>query len=342
MLFYLKFKLILLIKISQGVILMLFYGERKVGCRFLEVYLHGYRTLLLENNCIRATLLVDKGVDIISFIHKPTDQEFVWTNPMGLSCLEKRRTTIMDTDCYSDNYLGGMFEILPNFGEACSYRNMHFPQHSEVSFLPWDMQVILDSPEIIKLKFKTKLSKYPFIVEKELTLRENSASLCFEESIYNSSEESLPFLWAFHPCVGFPFLNDDCIFELPFAPNKPMPRINSNENYFEIFDSGENNFAAIHNKKTGTGIAFSWDSFSFPHCALWINAGATLGHHRLGGAYVASILPCNSSVLGLTTASKSNKAPILKPGATVSGWYNISSFSMNKELTGVTKEGDVF
>ena len=94
---------------------------------------HGYRTLIIENDLIRTMILVDKGVDIISLVHKKSDTEFVWTNPMGLSCLEKRRTAIMDDDCYSDNYVGGMFEILPNFGNSCDFGKVKLPRHSEVS-----------------------------------------------------------------------------------------------------------------------------------------------------------------------------------------------------------------
>lgn len=321
---------------------MLYYGERKTGCRFLEVYLHGYRTLILENSSIRVMLLIDKGVDIISFVHKPTDTDFVWTNPMGLSCLAKRRMSMTDGDCYSDNYVGGMFEILPNFGEECTYQGMHFPQHSEISNLPFDVQVVVDTPELVELRFTAKLSKYPFSVVKTLILHENSTALCLKEEILNLSDRTLPYLWAFHPCIGAPFLNENCTFELPFAENRTMPKVGAGEDFFDIYEVGKNAFAVIRNRESGLGLALSWDPAAFPYCALWINAGRANGHHRLGGAYVASILPCNSSVMGLSSAADACKAPMLGAGERATGWYTVSAFVRSDIVRGITKEGLAF
>ena len=45
----------------------MYFGDRKKGCRFYEFTFYGFRSLLIENNCIRTVMLLDKGTDIISF-----------------------------------------------------------------------------------------------------------------------------------------------------------------------------------------------------------------------------------------------------------------------------------
>jgi hypothetical protein len=38
----------------------------------------------MENELIRVTVLADKGADIIEFLHKPTDTDFLWRSPQGV------------------------------------------------------------------------------------------------------------------------------------------------------------------------------------------------------------------------------------------------------------------
>ncbi|MDD6478377.1 MAG: DUF4432 family protein [Oscillospiraceae bacterium] len=302
---------------------MMFYGERKKGCRFMEVFFHGYRTLIIENDKMRCTILVDKGLDIISFVDKATDTDVVWTNPMGLSCMEKRRLVIMDEDCYSDNYLGGFFEILPNFGEACEYHNMKFSQHSEISHLPFEMSVLEDSSEKITLLFVTRLSKYPFEVRKKLTFTNKDKTLSFEEEIKNLSSENLPYLWALHPCLGEPFLDENCEFILPDGTQVNMPKSGSFENSFHIYEVKNEGKVTVLNKKSNLKFEIDFDANIFTHCGLWISAENNYGHHKFSGAYVASVLPCNFETMTLSKAAQVQNVPMLNGGEVVKSYYNI-------------------
>lgn len=320
---------------------MLYYGERKKGCRFLEVTLHGYRTLILENDLMRVMLLIDKGTDIFSYVHKKTDTDVIWTNPMGLSCLAKRRSAIMDDDCYTDNYLGAMFEILPNFGSTCVYQNVHLPGHSEVSSLPWDMQVVEDSAERVVLKFTVKLSKMPLMLTKTLTVTNGSTALCFDETLTNIGYVAVPYLWAQHPCIGQPFLNEDCVYELPFREDISMPAPGKPERHFQIYPSGEQNFAAIRNQKTGLGVGFAFDPAEFSHCAVWVKPDSGIGHHKWDGFYVASILPCNCEMTTLSEAAAKGVAPVIEPGETKTAWYTMCLFEQATRVQKVHRDGSV-
>ena len=282
----------------------MYFGERKNGCRFFEFIFHGYRSLLIENDCIRTTLLLDKGTDIISFVDKKTDTDFVWTNPMGFSCLDKIRLGNMDRDCYSDNYLGGWFEILPNMGGNCTYAGKSFPGHGEVSYLPWNYTVVKDEEEEIELLFMTRLSKYPFELKKWLTVKKGVSSLLFREEVRNMGSRSLEYMWAWHPNVGSPFLNEDCVVELPFeGVAVPVPAPGTMRNEILDFVDVRMGKAIIRNKKTGQGIAFSWDTSVYKHCKIWLCAENDGGHHHHGGAYVACVLPCSSASMDLDKAA---------------------------------------
>ena len=303
----------------------MYLGERKTGCRFYEFMFHGFRSLLVENDCIRTILLLDKGTDIISFVDKKTDTEFVWTNPMGLSCLEKIRKGNMDSDCFSDNYVGGWFEILPNLGGPCTFAGKHFTGHGEVSNLPWDYQVLKDGETEVELMFITRLSKYPFEVRKYLTIKQGFSALYFREEIINLGVAPVEYTWAHHPNIGKPFLSEDCVIHLPFAGKKiEVPKVGSMVNEILSFDDIEKGQATIENEKTGVGISFEWDESVFRHCKVWLCTGNDTGHHHHGGAYVVCILPCSSNVFDLDKSSMNEQTFVLEGNATMKSSFVMS------------------
>ncbi|MGE5605821.1 MAG: hypothetical protein ACM3YE_09035 [Bacteroidota bacterium] len=104
---------------------MLYTSERNFGCRFLEIEVFSYRSLILENEKIRITLLLDKGTEIIEFNFKETDTDFIWRSPQGLSCLKKIQFAKKDEHILTDGYTGGWFECFPSLGEACVYKGAY-------------------------------------------------------------------------------------------------------------------------------------------------------------------------------------------------------------------------
>jgi hypothetical protein len=55
---------------------------RNSGCRYMEFLWNGYKCLFLENELIRVEILVDKGTDIVEFLYKPFDIDFMWRSPI--------------------------------------------------------------------------------------------------------------------------------------------------------------------------------------------------------------------------------------------------------------------
>ncbi len=96
---------------------------RNYGCRITEFTYMGYEALTLQNESLRITLLPGKGSDIIEFLYKPLDVDFMWLSKPGLRPAGWGAGTGADPNSqFLDNYPGGWPEILPNFGDPCQYR----------------------------------------------------------------------------------------------------------------------------------------------------------------------------------------------------------------------------
>ena len=58
---------------------------RNHGCRISDAWtFQGMRTLILENELLRVTVLLDKGSDIVEFRYKPLDLDFLFFAPTGI------------------------------------------------------------------------------------------------------------------------------------------------------------------------------------------------------------------------------------------------------------------
>ena len=61
-----------------------YHHNRNYGCRQTEIILKGYRALVMENEKLRATILLDKGSDLYELLYKPADIDFMWRSPLEL------------------------------------------------------------------------------------------------------------------------------------------------------------------------------------------------------------------------------------------------------------------
>ena len=100
---------------------MFYTHERNYGCRITEYVYHGLRTVTLENELIRVTILADKGSDIIEFLHKPTDTDFLWRSPLGVKDPSLFvPTSASPRGAFLDYYEGGLAGNFP-----CRRRAVH-------------------------------------------------------------------------------------------------------------------------------------------------------------------------------------------------------------------------
>lgn len=331
---------------------MLYYSDRNYGCRFLEVFIHGQRSLIMENSKIRITIILDAGGRIVELLHKPTDTDFMWRTPIGLSSLNKRH--VQYTDPFHGTYAGGWFEAFPNVGLDCTYKNAPLDSYDELVYLPWEYEVKKDSAEEIQIRMFVKLLKTPFFVEKTLTLKSNDSTLYISEKVTNTGNETMDYQWGHHPNIGMPFLDEHCIIELegadmnihaaleksrliqgysgkwPVAEGKNGEKVDLREippaiagvNDLVWLSNLKGNEITIVNNKKNLSFTMEWDPEMFTNCLLWIVANGDPGFPRYNNTYVLCILPSTSDIHTLEKASEAGDCKQLNAGETIETWIN--------------------
>ena len=194
---------------------MVYLPDRNYGCRLVtDGTLKGMRTVTLENQILRITVLVDKGTDIWEILYKPLDVDFMWRSPMGL----RNPTTFIPSSengagFWFDYWEGAWQEVLPNGGVASDYKGAHYGLHGESSLIPWEFRVLEDTPERVSVAFWVRLYRSPFYLEKTLTLEANSGVLTLGEKLVNEGRERMDFMWGHHPSFGEAFLDEHCTID---------------------------------------------------------------------------------------------------------------------------------
>src|SRR5450759_4154774 len=90
---------------------------RNHGCRVSDAWtVDGMRTLIIENELLRVTVLLDKGSDIVEFRYKPRDLDYLLYMPGGLKNPNRGVLSTPNDGPFLDYYTGGWNDILPNGG----------------------------------------------------------------------------------------------------------------------------------------------------------------------------------------------------------------------------------
>ena len=352
---------------------MLYRSERNVGCRFQEIYWNGMRCLVLENQFLHITVVLDRGADILEFNYKKTDTDFVWRNPMGLSPMKKLQYVPAVGDVYGDNYFGGFFEIIPSIGGCGDYQGIHFEGYCESNCLPWEYEVVCDTEECIHLNCFVRLNKLPLEVSREMLLYKDSPTLYIEEKVTNLGRIPIDFQWGWHPNIGGGFLNENCVIDMPegkmsvmresqrFSKNAVGEWPNLNEpgkedigiDYSRILPPGTminelvdvelsgKGWAAVRDTESGIGIGFSWNPEVFPYAAIWKCSEHKQGLFRLGGTYVMCFLLRSQKTMGLPDSVDAEETVPLAGETSLNSYLTITVFEDKRQVVNVTRKGNV-
>ncbi len=289
---------------------MLYYHFRNYGCRLNTNYFYkDLRVAVLENEYLRISILIDKGTDIFEFLFKPKDIDFMWLSPWGINTPSKFIPSIAAKGGnFMDYYEGGWQEILPNFGYGGSYYGgIEEGLHGEVCLIPWDYEIVEDTPSIVSVKFKVRTFRTPFYLEKVLTLKQGDPKLYISERLKNEGYSQIKFMWTHHPTFGSAFLDDSTVIDIPenkikliLKKDKDMdifevpkgkvkwPQFrNYNDDYIDFSKSPtlvsnpnnstdeicigdlEDGWYAVTNLARKVGFAMKWDEKIFPYIWLW-------------------------------------------------------------------------
>jgi hypothetical protein len=237
---------------------------RNFGCRISDElsYRHS-RLLVLENEKLRVSVLLDKGSDIIEFLYKPTDTDFMWRSPMDHVNMYKYIQSVPNTIDFRDYYLGGWQEIFPVGADGFTLSQAKIGNHGELWGLPWKSVIIKDEPEEVQVKLWTKTVRTPFRIEKTLTLKADT------------------------PAFGEGFLDENCMV---FAPAKSVidtpknvfswpihqgqdfrkvwPKNSDKWNMYFLQELSDGWYAVVNQaKKIGFGMV--WDKSIFRYLWFW-------------------------------------------------------------------------
>lgn len=149
-----------------------------------------YDTVVLENGYLRVTLLPSYGGRILSIVHKPTNRELLYQNPIGTPYL------MLEGIFYYD-YLVIMGGIFPSFPE---------PEHGKYWNQPYDLKVVNESSDAITLRMsrqddrevatgvptKYDVGRTDVLVEVDVTLRAGSTALEVATRLTNTRSKAIP------------------------------------------------------------------------------------------------------------------------------------------------------
>lgn len=327
--------------------LMVFYThERNFGCRITEYLYRGLRTITLENELLRVTILADKGTDIFEFLYKPLDVDFMWRSPWGVrNPATYVATSHTSGSAFLDFYAGGWQDCFPTGGDPTEYQGQPFGAHGELPTLPWNYQIVEDGPERIVVKFWVRTVRTPFYLEKYLTLERHSGALQVQESVLNEGRLPMQFMWGQHPALGAPFLDDSCVIDLAgarvncreLAPNTRfirgvydwprVPGINGNtidlsrvgsiadDTTDTLFlDQLQASWYAVTNTSRKVTFGLAWELDVYPALWFWQAYGGIYSPPWHGRIFTIALEPFSTIQRTIQDAILHNSAHTLAPG----------------------------
>jgi hypothetical protein len=349
------------------------YQNRHFGCRLLESIIQGYRAVTLENERIRVTVLADKGTDVIEFLHKPTDTDFLWRSSLGLRGRDAYRAmSPVAAGDFLDYYEGGWQEMFPWGGHASVYRGVNTGIHGEVCLAPWDYQIATDSTEEVSVAFTIRTRRAPLTLTKILSLRRNDAALHIRETATNESGQDVEIVWGHHPAFGAPFLDGTCVVDLPACALKTSRPLDSTSRLVAhqegtwpnaklsaggvadiskispysartqdlAFLTGfKEGWYAVRSQSRQVGIGFAWDAKVFQWLWFWQNYGGGADYPWWGREYVAALEPVTSMATKFSDAIENGTAFKFAGNSSVTMEMTVWAFEASKPVKRITSTG---
>ena len=352
-----------------------YLAPRNFGCRITEFNFMGYSAVALQNESLRITVLAGKGADLIEFLYKPVDLDFLWLSYPGLRPAGLPTVGVPDASgSFLDTYPGGWQEVLPNFGEPCVHKGASLGLHAEVSLLPWQYTILQDDPTCVSVQFSVRCIRTPFALTRVMTLCPGSV-LRLQEKLVNESSETVDCTWGHHPALGGAFLDETCRIHVPpcrvktpqeyVSPNARLEKAQDSVWPFVRTRGGEMvdlsivpppsqkshdmaylydlkaGWYAVTNQSRNVGFGMVWDSRLFKYLWFWQVFRGWSGYPWYGMTYNMALEPCSSYPPSLAQAVQSGTQLRLEPGERVETELSAVVFKGIPKVGHITLDGDV-
>lgn len=227
-----------------------------------------YDTVVLENGYLQVTLLPEYGGRILSIVHKPTNRELLYQNPLGTPYL-------MHEDIFYYDYLVILGGIFPSFPE---------PEHGKYWNHPYDFEVVSETAEAVTVRMSRQddldlaagvperydVGRTDVLVELEVTLRAGSTSLELDTKLTNTRSSSVSEFeyWTVTTLApGSP--PGETAIPLDTRILAAMDRVHLLESSWSWFGSAEERVS---------GEVFTWNNLS--HFENWVDQGTAFANPR--------------------------------------------------------------
>lgn len=322
-------------------------------CQISEITLPpGVRAVVIENDRLAATVLLDQGADIYALVYKPRGVDVLWKSAEGLKAGARAVPPgEASFEAWLRSYAGGWQTIFPNGGSANDYQGVTHSFHGEAAVTAWQHEIVSAGPQAAELRLSATLTHSPFRIERTLRVDAGRPVLLIHEQVTNLSATPQAYMWGQHPAYGAPLIGPDCRIDtgaralladesvsgptVPLTPGQrypwPVPgdlgvaaaantipaadTPRSLMAYFTDFSSG---WYALTNTALGFGVGLAWPLEVYPYAWFWqeMHANAVFPWNKQ--AYVMAVEPFTSIPgHGLTAvAAKTGTQRTLAPGAT--------------------------
>ncbi|MBW7455638.1 DUF4432 family protein [Paenibacillus sepulcri] len=319
------------------------------ACEASEEIITGIQAVRLENEWLKAVILVGKGTDIWELIYKPLNISLLMRTGPGLEPLRGRDLRKDRLVHYADPYPGGWQDIIPNrarFGN----REVGHQREGESCGIPWDYEIKRQEGEI-SLRCWVSLPYTPLSIEKTFRIRTGEPELYIAEEITNISGELVHFIWTHHPAFGSPLVDEGSQLLLPegsrafnmrrYEQNREEPIESFEEETTSVtlaggkrknllkvdarepggescymplfgFTHGE---AGIYNPNLPFLLRLQWDSDTFPCLRYWSQNDNDM--------YTVALEPSSSRFSDIDDCLRYNNCITLQPGEKRPAWVNV-------------------
>ncbi len=303
--------------------------------------------VLLENRHLRVLVSLSRGGEIFELRDKRTDIDLLWHHHAAVTSARPFIATSNRAEgSFLDHFAGGWQEIFPSGGPATEFAGAEFGQHGEVALLPWSCEIQEDEPESVSVHLSVRCRRYPFRLDRWLTINDDRAVLRVQARATNLSPMDLPVMWGHHITFGHPFVSESLRLLLP--PETPTqipetlptdsfttgvgrwplassdPDVTS-EDIGSIAGAQNHVFvgpvpvghATLVNTQLDLGATVTWDADVLPHVWCWSVNGGARAYPLFGAETLLTLEPFTSPFLSLAEAASSGHAPFVSGNASI-------------------------
>lgn len=324
--------------------------NRNYGCRItVNVTFGEIPAVIIENEVIRMTILAGRGADVVEFLYKPMDLDFVWLTNKGIPTKKVPENHPDDVDSFLNGYPGGWQSVFPNGGAPSQVGDIKFSQHDEVALLNWHYTIVKDTTDEVAVKFFVETKKTPFRVSKTYSLKKMDKKCIIEECVENLSTDQWEVMWGAHISFGAPLIDSNStitlpkggrviphpesisstgrrvgstkVFDWPIGSSKDqedidfskLPKIKTESEMLYIENLSQP-WYQIENKEKKIGAKVSWDLELMPYLWYWQEYGSSQDYPWYGKHYNIGLEPFSSyPTNGLSEAIKNGTALKFQP-----------------------------